>query len=945
MSTLTLQLFGAFALSREGQLLPSTRTRKEQRLLALLTLRAPQPVERSWLAGVMWPDSVDDQARENLRHSLSNLRSILGPDASRLVSETSRTLRFEVTGMQCDVLAFDVAFANGGPVGLEAAVALYRGPLLEECYEEWILPERQRRAQEYCSALESLADQARKTGDFEKAISWLRRLLAAEPLRESAVRHLMQSLAQQGDQAALTQVYRDFRLLLHDELNAPPDAETTALYHLLRTESREKSRPRPRPVVPSVASLSHLPVSPTPFIGREAEREQLRALLETTRLLTLTGTGGVGKTRLAIAVAEENAEEYREGIYFVDLAPLKDPGRVVQAVALALKVREEPNRPLLKTLLDHLQARSLLLILDNCEHLLSGCASLAEALLAHCPHLRVLATSRQPLRAAEERTWHVPSLTLPEGRKQGAQAILMESEAAQLFVECATSAYPAFRLTQDNLDSVIDICRLLDGIPLALELAAAWVRMMPVSQVVARLRDRLDMLQSQHPGRLPRHETLRATLDWSYGLLEPREQRLLRRLSVFAGGWSLEAAEAVCAEEAKAPEGVLLGLARLVDNSLVAYVEQRGVGRYRLLETTRQYAREKLVTTGEEEEGCTRHCDWFLALAEEVWTKRYSVEAPMQMDLLEREHDNCREALDFCASGSDAESHLRFAGAMSQLWEWRGYYREGRGRLTAALSRPDAQEFTFQRARALNAGAILAMVQNDSEAARSLYTQSGEIARALGEKRMLAIVLNNLGVLERQELRYDLAQALFDESLALMRELNDRAGMALALVNIGRLAKMQNDPVRARPPLEESAALSREAGNLYVLEGALSDLAQVAMQEGDYATARTQYREALALLAASRYEENLVEVLETVAELAARLQRPHHAVRVFAAVAAMRERVGLSVRPFERADHDRREQLLRTALDEKTFALEWTAGLTLTTEQVLALAVEETREA
>ncbi|HLY32200.1 MAG TPA: tetratricopeptide repeat protein, partial [Ktedonobacterales bacterium] len=359
----------------------------------------------------------------------------------------------------------------------------------------------------------------------------------------------------------------------------------------------------------------------------------------------------------------------------------------------------------------------------------------------------------------------------------------------------------------------------------------------------------------------------------------------------------------------------------------------------RLLETTRQYAREKLTAAGEEETWCVRHRDYFLALAEEAHEKRFISEGPALMKTLEREHDNCRAALDLCEARSDAEAHLRLAGALNQFWALRGHFREGRTRLAVALSRPDAQ-VSSPRARALNGAANLARIQSDNDAARLMYERSAEIWRALGQKRHLSMVLTNLGILEQQQGRYDLSQALYDESLMLIREQDDPAGLSLLLNNSGWLAYVQGDPTRARALLEESLVLSRAIGNQIILELAGGNLADIAMKQSDYATARVRFREVFALQAASRNEHSLIKTLEIVGELAACLQQPGRGVRLFAAAAALSERRGTPVYPDDRAEYDRRKQLLRIALDEEAFSREWEAGFALTTEEALALAQE-----
>jgi len=853
MQTLTIQLFGAFALERDGQPLPPTRTRKEQWLLALLLLRHPRQVERSWLAATLWPDSADSQARENLRHSLTNLRSILGPDASRLVAETSRTLHFDASGTQTDLLAFDAAMASGDPARWEEAVALHRGPLLEGCEEEWIVGERVLREEAYRRALEGLAQHAEKLGARERAISLLRRLLVADPLRESGVRSLMRLLAEKGEHAEVTQVYRDFRLLVHDQLRGQPDAETTGLYRLLRAEARETAQASPLPLASSAPARRRLPTPLTSFIGRHAEREKLLTLLETTRLLTLTGTGGVGKTRLAIALAEEIADEFGEGVCFVDLAPLQDPARVVQAVAQALEMREEPQRALSETLAEHLEKRSLLLILDNCEHLTAPCAALAQALLVRCPHLHLLATSRQPLGADGERTWAVPSLSLPEGGEQdwadekGAQTVLMGSEAVRLFVERAALAYPPFRLTRENMGDVAEICVLLEGIPLALELAAAWVRVLSAAQLVSRLRDRLDLLQSRHAGPVARHQTLRATMDWSYELLEAGEQRLLQHLSVFAGGWTLEAAEAVCVRPQEPAEGVLLGLARLADHSLVDYQDRAEVGRYRLLETVRLYAREKLLETGEAEAIRGRHRDFFLALAEEASPELTGADQVTWISRLEVEHENLRAGLDWSLSVAEATEGLRWCGALQQFWWTRGYLSEGRAWCLRALEMTDAQLRTYERAKTLNGAGILATRQGDYPSARAYHEESLNILREIGDRRGIALLLNNLGSVIFSLCDFPSARANFEESLSIQREIGDLWGATLSLNNLGAVALAQGDYSSARIYHEESLRIRKDLSDQWGIAYSFFNLGLVSCRQGDYTASKAYYEESLSI--------------------------------------------------------------------------------------------------
>jgi non-specific serine/threonine protein kinase len=397
----------------------------------------------------------------------------------------------------------------------------------------------------------------------------------------------------------------------------------------------------------------------------------------TRRLVTLTGAGGCGKTRLALQVARAVLDHYPDGAWLVELAPLSDPGLVPRAVASVLGVSESPDRPLVTALAEFLGTKSLLLILDNCEHLVAACAELAEALLRHCPNLRILATSREVLAAAGEATWRVPSLQAPSvesaaapgamaGLRPGPRAPqLLEFEAIRLFVERAAAMGAGFGVTEENALAVAEVCRRLDGIPLAIELAAARVKVFAVEQIAAGLDDCLRLLASGQRTAVPRQQTLRATVDWSYGLLSEPERALLRRLAVFAGGWTFEAAEAVCVGEGIAAHAVLDLLAMLVDKSLVQAEERQGTVRYRLLETIRQYAREKLEEAGEAERTQDRHLAYFLDLAEEGDPKLRGPEQRVWLDRLDVEHDNLRAALHWSLTAGAGESALRLCGALS----------------------------------------------------------------------------------------------------------------------------------------------------------------------------------------------------------------------------------------------------------------------------------------
>jgi predicted ATPase len=449
--------------------------------------------------------------------------------------------------------------------------------------------------------------------------------------------------------------------------------------HRLGTVGQSPMRRQSTPMAPSLRAQlllqSNLPAPITSFIGRERELADIQQFLAAARLVTLTGAGGVGKTRLALRAAAEAAGGYADGVWLVELAPLADPALVPHAVAAALGVRDKAGLPLRQTLKQWIGAKRTLLLLDNCEHLAEGCADFVEDLLGGCPSLQVLATSREPLGASGEVVWRVPSLDLPDAHTAATTDQVNAHAATQLFVERARAARPDFVVTSQNASAIVELCRRLDGIPLAMELAATRIRLLSIENISARLDDRFRLLSEGRRTAPPRQQTLRATLDWSYALLEDSERQLFNRLSVFAGGWTLEAAEAVCAGEGIDPADVLNLMGRLVDQSLVMADERGSQVRYRLLETVREYAAEKLVGSGVSAIIGGRHRDWFLAQAER---SRWDIFDPDHVAWLGRELDNFRVALRWSIQRGEVEVGLRLANATSAFWYQVGAYTEGR---------------------------------------------------------------------------------------------------------------------------------------------------------------------------------------------------------------------------------------------------------------------------
>jgi predicted ATPase/DNA-binding SARP family transcriptional activator len=984
---LCLRLFGSFEVRRHGALLSGVRARRGHWLLTLLALRHGGPVERAWVAGTLWPDSPEPRAFRSLRSSLADLRLALGPDAGRLRSPTTHTLSLDLSGTDVDLLAFDTAIARGDLDALAEAVALYRGPLLEECAEGWILAERQAREEAYLIARERLAAHALGVGDIAAAERHLRRAVAVDPLRETAQRALMQALAAGGSYGAALLAYRELRLRLHRELNAEPDAETRALFQRLRAEARAKAGGEPglsatgrspsRPLAPS----RNLPLPLTSFIGRENQIAEIERWLAAHRLVTLTGAGGCGKSRLALQVATRMLDQYPEGVWLVELAPLTDPALLPQTVATALGVRESPGQPITQTLVEYLRPQDLLLLLDNCEHQVSACAHLVAALLRGCPDLRILTTSREALAIGGERAYRVPPLSLPDAQRRLGLEELTQSEAVRLFIERATAAQPAFRMTAANAPVVAELCRRLDGLPLAIELAAARVNVLSVEQFAARMEDLLRLLTGGRRTALPHQQTLRATLDWSYALLSDAEQRLLRRLSVFAGGSTLEAAEAVCGEASGEGRGreVLDLLTGLVEKSMVVAEPAGGETgeetevRYRLLETVRQYGQERLVEAGEREGVREQHLAFFLRLAGAAELGLHGPAELAWVELLELEHDNLRAALEWSRSApSRLAEGLRIAGALRSFWFHRGYWREGWTRIEDLLAREEAKrehdrrpELLAARAKALIAAGWIGMALAPHETRIERVTEARALYEELGDRQGLATALWSLGAFQYGRAPAT-ARDFLNESLGLFRELGNRWGIAWCLIHLGATYHMQSDlpPARrllaeaimaareagcpsqlsvclnhlgivwekqgdlaaARACFEEALALTQHRGERSASEWSLRNLGRVASAQGDHAAARVYLAEAVRHCRRMGHRTAIAEILQTMARDAVAQGHTARAARLFGAVDTLREEIGASLSPADRDEHERLAAAARAALGEEAFAAAWAAG-------------------
>jgi len=975
---LKIEFFGAMRVCVGDEMLPPLRSRKGLWVLALLALRHGRDVDREWLAGTLWIDSSPTQALANLRLTLTDLRKALGAEASeRLLSPTPHTLRLDLAGADVDIVEFDAAVKRGDTASLERAVGIYKGMLMEGCTEEWVIPERAVREQAYLKCLETLAAHA----DPKAAIGYLRAILTVDPLQEGALRTLMQALSAEGDYPAATVAYRNLRLYLHQELNAAPDPETTALFHRLRAESRRKAQSASAPSVtvhaPMPLPTGVLPRPLTNFIGREKEVAEIVACLSKARLVTLTGTGGVGKTRLAVRVMEELAIDYPDGVWFVDLATLSDAALVPQTAATVLGVAEEPGRLPLQALRDNLKGKALLLTLDNCEHLSRACAELASALLMVCPHLRILATSRRSLGVAGETVARISPLDISALIPPVSPERLPDCEAVQLFTDRAVAASSSFAVTPQNAPAVAEICSRLDGIPLALELAAARVSVLPVEQIASRLADRFRLLTNGDQTRLPRQQTLQALIDWSYELLSEAERTLLNRLSVFAGGWTLEAAEIACAGRGIEETKILDLLAALIDRSLVVYREINGEARYSLLETLRQYAAAWLNTAGETEAMRSCHQNFFVGFSEEAEPHLVGAEQALWLARIEREQDNIRAALAWSVEG---EGHLRLVSALIRFWYIRGRLSEGRSWLKSGLAgRGDLS--AALRAKALNGAGTLAWGQGDYDAARHFYEEALVLRRAKGDPLEIAGSLGNLGLVARNQGDLTSAALLMEEALALERQVGDTEAIAISLGNLGLVAFDQGNYDSAKPLLEESLSLKRKTGDKWGITIALNNLGLVAWKQRRMDAAQSLQEESLALYRELEDKRGVATTLGYLALIAcdredftsARLSLQQsfaigmelgedamligwmvwatslkalegHAEQACYLLGAVEKRIEtgeILMTPNDRADYDRDVAIVRAQLSAEVFATAWEHGRTMTLNEALALAQSE----
>ncbi len=868
---LEVHLLGKFVVRFGDHAIPGKvwRQRRAAAIVKLLALDPEHRLHREQILESLWPDLNLENAANNLRVALHHARRGLEDAGARpetfLVRDGDRLLLGPRERIQVDVALFSAAVSRAwqsvDPEDAQSAAALYMGDLLpEDPYEEWAVARREGLRASYQTLLTRLAGLHETQGNLDGAVAARELALARDSLDEEAHAALMRLHARMGNRELALAQFRRLSGLLERELGTAPERTTRELALAIRDGRLDPSdvpvaRPSAKPSPPAtplpgpiatpvpgdiaIARSARLPAAVDAVVGRERELAELERLLTSTRLVTLTGPGGTGKTRLAEEAARVYTPHFPDGVAFIDLAPLRDSTLVLPTVASALGVEDAGGKSIEEELAAAIGERRMLLVLDNVEQVTAAGPGIA-ALLAACAHLTVLATSRVRLRLRGEHEYPVLPLALPERRSNGRAAsvsVLEDVPAVKLFILRATAARPSFSLTSENMVPVVAVCRRLDGLPLAIELAAARVRVLAPDQLLRRLEHPLDVLGTATQDVSARQRTLRDTIAWSYDLLAPAEQTLFAHLGIFAGGWTLDAAEAIT--QPLENLDVFDGLASLVDKSLVRRDDSGREPRFAMLETIREFALDRLRQEAEHELAIAKaHASYFLAVAEDARVGLVGAHQDRWLARLDAEEANIRDALAWTMETDSAESALQFARALWRYWSSRGRLAEGRSWLERALSLSGAEaaEPMF-RADAHNALGNLLGDIGEYIPARGHYEEALALRRGLGDSDGIAGALNNLGIVASWLGDYDGARALLDESLRIRQTLGDPFGTALSVSNLGDVLLAQGDFVRARELQEESLRLREQAQDAAGSAYSVYNLGEIARLRGNYGEA------------------------------------------------------------------------------------------------------------
>jgi predicted ATPase/DNA-binding SARP family transcriptional activator len=883
-----LCLLGSFELIAEDHAI-HLPTRKMESLLTYLLLH-PAVQNRERLAALFWGDSPDELARRSLRTALSALRKELGEDfliTDRDTVQLNPQFPLWVDVREMETQAREILAANHHNV-LNIDVDLYRGDFLQDYYDEWVLEERDRYRSLFIEALAHFAQILKSKGEYQRAITVAQKIISIDSVNESAYQQLIFSYQALGKRSEALKSYDECQRRLGDQLGVKPSAETIALYEQIKKSSG----------MTSGRAKSNLPIPLTSFIGREQEIKSLEEIFEGTRLLTLTGVGGCGKTRLAIQLAGQISGQFSDGVWWVELAAIQDEKLLVQTVKKTLGISDNEIASAEESMINYLNTKRVLLVVDNCEHVITTCAQLIEKILSQCSSVKILATSREALSIHGEIAWLVPSLSLPP-RDQAND--ILKWECPRLFVERAASFRPDLQVTDLSIPALLRICRALEGIPLAIELAAARVKTLSLEQLAARIDDKLTLLTTGSRTALPRQQTLRATIDWSYELLSAREQFILQRLSVFYGTWTLEAAEFVCMGDDFAASQILDFITRLLDKSLIVSENHNGEIRYRMLEIIRQYAQEKLAERNETEIVRDRHLQYYLDLAQKANPHWFSRNQANLIKQFNAEYPNLLVAL---TRGLESLGHLnnlilgiKLASALGPFWNFLAEYNEGQMWLKKAidqvnvlLAAPDLgsekrTDFLSIKAKALYEYGFLVWFQSkysqveailsecaeiyqeigdpigvaytsiflghaiwgfgDREVARRIWAQALEQFYKVNDQWGAAMIHSFIGRADREATNYDEAEYQYNRCVELFSTVGDDWGLGIGLSHLGMLAFQKGDPIRAKELFEQRLVLAKKIGFKQSIAYATFLIGMSTWKLGDVAQVQKNMREAL----------------------------------------------------------------------------------------------------
>jgi non-specific serine/threonine protein kinase len=956
---LALHLLGPPGLELNNAPIIADR-RKTLALLAYLAVNRWQH-HRDHISTLLWPDYDQSRAYTNLRHILWEVQQAIGEgwvvanrDTIRLIADDDHSSSEPGRVVWMDVARFKSLITQSRAHTqrdvslrislLSDAVKLYRNHFLtgfglkhSPNFNEWAVAESDDLRHQLASVLTILSEDHCSLGQSEIAIPYGRRLIALDPLNEASHRQLMQVYIQAGQNNAALKQYQICEQILRKELGVDPQPETRALYKQIRKGEVKATQPVTQKEMS--APPHNLPYQISTFIGRERELDDIANLIANNRLVTLVGTGGIGKTRLSLKVAEGLLRDFANGIWFVELAPLNDSTGVPQTVASLFGLIEGSSESPNEKLIRFLRSKTVLLILDNCEHLLDACAQLADTLLKNCPNLKILTTSREPLGITGEAQYHVPSLALPD--LQQILERLLDFASIQLFEGRARLVQENFSLTMDNASSIVQICHRLDGIPLAIELAAARINTFSTEQIAARLDESFNLLTGGSRTALPRQQTLAGSIDWSWKLLSESEQTLMRRLAIFAGGWTLDAAEKVGAGDRVNELDVLNLLDNLVEKSLVLVDAENG--RYRMLETIRQFAYEKFQESGEVEAVRNCHCAWVLAWSEEIKQELKGRDQVVRLRQVAVELDNVRTAVEWGFGSGHAEISMRIVIALRSFWDGRSHYQESHQWLEKGISLREHMSKKIL-AKVLSEAAWLTYRQNDPAAGIAYAEESLILAEGLEDPPLIADALCSMGVIHTAKGDSVEATHCLEKAGLLYQKLGDKDGLATVVGNLAIVLLYQGKIKDAIELLEGHLNLLDDLDDFSTSAWYQFFLGGCKVLQGELEPATVLLSNGLRLFRQINNVYFIGYCLIPFAGAANGYNNPMRASRLFGAREVIHESIGAKLDPGLQRINISLIAQARAMLDESAFATAWAEGRAMTIEQAIEYALHDTGE-